>query len=76
MLEVEVVDVDKEQIWERQSTIIKADEDLKTKRQKFNPPKCSACGKPLDMVYEHEYWSYGFNERTFVFGSFDIFSGL
>ncbi len=69
----EVVDIDKEQIWERQSTVIKAGEDSKMKRQKFNPPKCSACEKPLWVVYEHEYWSYGFDERTGTYkGNLDV----
>jgi predicted Zn-ribbon and HTH transcriptional regulator len=28
------------------------------------PPKCPVCGKILDVVYENEYWTYTFDEKT------------
>jgi len=32
--------------------------------QKFEPPKCRGCGKPLEAVYENECWTYIFDEET------------
>lgn len=26
-------------------------------------PKCHRCGKPLEQVYENEYWTYSYNEE-------------
>jgi hypothetical protein len=34
------------------------------KSQKFEPPICPVCGKPLEAVYENEYWTYSFDEKT------------
>jgi len=34
------------------------------KSQKFEPPKCRGCRKPLSAVYENEYWTYTFDEKT------------
>jgi hypothetical protein len=31
---------------------------------KFEPPKCLGCGKLLLAVYENEYWTYEFDEKT------------
>jgi hypothetical protein len=33
------------------------------KSQKFEPPICQGCGKPLFAVYENEYWTYSFDEK-------------
>jgi hypothetical protein len=27
-------------------------------------PKCSVCGKFAELVYENEYWTYTFDEKT------------
>lgn len=27
-------------------------------------PKCSVCGKLAELVYENEYWTYTFDEKT------------
>jgi len=32
--------------------------------QKFKPPNCPGCGKPLFAVWENEYWTYSFDEKT------------
>ena len=32
--------------------------------QKFEPPTCRGCGKLLSAVYENEYWTYEFDEKT------------
>jgi len=32
--------------------------------QKFEPLKCHGCRKPLFAVYENEYWTYSFDEKT------------
>jgi len=34
------------------------------KSRKFEPPECRGCGKPLFAVYENEYWTYIFDEKT------------
>lgn len=34
------------------------------KCQKFEPPKCPGCRRPLLDVYENEYWTYWFDEET------------
>jgi hypothetical protein len=27
-------------------------------------PKCRECGRALEDVYENEYWTFSFNEKT------------
>jgi len=34
------------------------------KSQKFEPPKCRGCARPLIAIYENEYWTYTFDEKT------------
>jgi len=32
--------------------------------QKFETPRCPQCGKPLEVVYENECWTYAFDDGT------------
>jgi len=42
------------------------------KIQKFEPPKCQGCEKPLEVVYENEYWTYIFDETTGTYNKRDL----
>jgi len=57
--------IDEETVRERQSRATL--DDSMSEPKKFKPPKCSSCGKPLWAVYEHEYWTYSFDERTGIY---------
>jgi hypothetical protein len=34
------------------------------KSRKNEPPRFHACDKPLQAVYENEYWTYDLDEKT------------
>jgi len=63
-----VVRLSEETARERQTRVVKAggkwEDYVKLASQKFELPKCSGCGKHLLAVYENEYWTYNFDERT------------
>jgi uncharacterized protein with PIN domain len=33
-------------------------------KTQIDPPRCPGCGKLLHVVYENEYWTYTFDEKS------------
>lgn len=35
-----------------------------TRRKVADLPKCHECGEIVEVVYENEYWTYAFDQKT------------